>query len=283
VASANLNSRYVRLEQENFTEGNLSIRALPLYVNQETDSPRVAFTLIPGAAHSGDDIGIMRSVRNNAYDHPTVRAIRACLRVESQSDYTRVCHEFVAQAEDVRAKERVEEVDRAILKDRHFIHDATSMAIVRCFDDHGFPLSDFDYFFTGPEDDPNLLPAGSIINAQTNKRAASTTAFYVNHDLMAGTPRAVTADGRQLRSERPRMERLGIMIDVRPKDGFVRYLPTALWAQSENLDLLFRPNQTTIIDIVLRRVVGRGVYELEEWQPGWKPGSFKGQDIGEPI
>lgn len=283
VPSANLNSRYVRLEQENFTEGNRSIRALPLFKAEERDSPRVAFTLIPGVAHSGDEIGIMRSVRDNAYDHPTVRAIIQCLRVATQSDYTRVYHEFSAQTDEVRTRERVEEVDRAILKDRHYIHDAASMAIVRCMDDHGFPLADFDLFFTGPDDDPNRLPPGFLINAQTNKRAAATHTYYVNHDVMAGIGRITTAGGKELRPAMPRLERLGIMIDVRPKDGFVRYLPTALWAQPEHLDLLFRPNQTTIVDIVLRRVVGRGVFELEKWGPGWEPGSFKGQDEGAPI
>jgi hypothetical protein len=47
-----------------------------------------------------------------------------------------------------------------------------------------------------------------------------------------------------------------------PQDGFVHYQPAVLRADAAHLVSLVRPNETTVIDIVLKRMVREGVYRL---------------------
>ena len=57
----------------------------------------------------------------------------------------------------------------------------------------------------------------------------------------------------------PRGESLGVQITPRPDEGFVHYTRAALRAQKRNLAEFLKPDQTTLVDIALRRVVRRGV------------------------
>jgi len=44
--------------------------------------------------------------------------------------------------------------------------------------------------------------------------------------------------------------------------------------------MFLRPHETTLVDIVLRRIVRRGAFELTT---DLEPGSFKSQPPGEPV
>ncbi|MEJ2480643.1 MAG: hypothetical protein P8Y78_10825, partial [Acidihalobacter sp.] len=83
VAAANLNATYVRMTQENpkpVTEGDApKYEAKALRIREVRRSPRTAFALIEGRAHSGRTMGIMRSIRAGEQHDPAVDAILACL------------------------------------------------------------------------------------------------------------------------------------------------------------------------------------------------------------
>ena len=53
----------------------------------------------------------------------------------------------------------------------------------------------------------------------------------------------------------------------RPDDGFVRYLKCAYMATKDLFDKALNPNSTTMIDIVLQRVVDKEVFMLEPVTP----------------
>ena len=70
------------------------------------------------------------------------------------------------------------------------------------------------------------------------------------------------------------------MIRPRPVEGAVHHLPCELRASGDVLQMVLKPNQTTLVDIVLRRVVREGVFRLRK---GTKARSFKDDSRGEPL
>jgi hypothetical protein len=60
----------------------------------------------------------------------------------------------------------------------------------------------------------------------------------------------------------------------------VHYLPCELRASKQAMDAILKPNQTAMVEIVLRRVVREGVFRLDR---GTKQRSFKKDKPGAPL
>jgi len=286
VAAANLNSTYLRLEQE----GPRAVRgrkndyeAPKLEMAQELTSPRTAMLIAAGKSHGGTSKGIVRSVRpqvGRAADAVTIDAILDCLKVGTMADYARLCDRFDAQTAEVLREERLEIEDRILLPDTHFIHDRHAMVIFRLVDDAGHAIEDFDLLLTaGREADPNRFPRGFVVDRQRNRLHRGTLTYYFNHDVIVGCE-AVKRDGKVVREANAGAEMVGMRITPRPEEGFVHYLPCELRATRQTLKAIFKPNQTTLVDIVLRRVVREGVFRLDR---GTKQRSFKKDKPGPPL
>src|SRR5262249_50214184 len=156
TAAANLNATYFRLEQgtEVVDAGSSTepTKAFALNINTQENrrAPRTAFALIAGRSHSGEDMGIMRSVKNDGRRHPTVDAVLKCLVVSNADEYAALCDAFDADNDVVREAERVEQVKRVVfLPDSTYFHDSHTMVIFRVRDDRGYPIEDFDLTFIG--------------------------------------------------------------------------------------------------------------------------------------
>lgn len=264
VASANLNYTHVRLEQmapapdKNAALGFSAPRLTPA---APTLSPAVPLALIPGVCHSDLRMGIMRSIPADATPNATVIAILQCLRVATLKDYAAVFDAFRAQTAEVQQREQVE--DRSLIGpfDHQVIVDPCCMLVLRVRDDQGNALKDFDVLLTGKNNNPNGLPPGFFIDRQRNHLDPGTVTYYLNYSRMAGSP-AITYQGRQLRAALPSCEQLGLHVIPYPQEGFVLYQPATLTASAEQLESFIRPNQTTIVDVVMRRIVREGVYRL---------------------
>jgi hypothetical protein len=278
VAAANLNATYVKLIQspptpnndEEFTELNLTAH---------DTSPRTAFSIIRGRSHSGEDIGILRSIKNDGEIHPTIEAIVKCLNVETPENYEDLTDEFEKDNELVLEEERIEKVEKIFAQDRYFIHDRNSMIIFRLIDDKGFPVEDFDLKFTGENDSPNGLPPGFFVDKQRNKLTCSTLTYFFNYDVMTGCPSAEDGN-KEIREECLPLKELGLAIKARPDEGFVHYIEAHLKSAVDNVKDFLKPNQTIMVDIELKRVVHTGVFDLTKNEP---PEDFRDQDKGEPI
>ena len=286
VAAANLNATYIRLEQEKprAVAGRKGAYEAPkLKMAQEIDSPRTAMLIVAGKSHGGTSKGIVRSVRpsvGRAADRVTVDAILDCLKVATMAHYTRLCDRFDAQTADVLRDERLEVEDRILLPDTYFIHDRHAMVIFRVVDDAGHAIEDFDLLLTaGREADPNRFPRGFVVDRQRNRLQRGTLTYYFNYDVMMGCE-AVERDGKVVREAGKGAEMVGMRITPRPEGGFVHYLPCELRATRQSLKAIFKPNQTTLVDIVLRRVVREGVFRLDR---GTKQRSFKKDKPGPPL
>jgi hypothetical protein len=264
VAAANLNATLVRLVQEDPTGGT---EARLVADGRPKDSARVALALMEGKSHSGKEMGILRSVRDNGEPHPTVAATIQCILVEGQADYDRVSQEFAELTKAVFEKERVETEDRFLLPDSVYFHDAHSMVIFRIHDDYKFSVADFDLTLLGGARgriSPDLLPQGFFVDRQRNRRSAGTLTYYLNHDLMIGCEELKSPQNPSevVRKKRLGTDTVGLRLVARPGDGLVHYVTATLAAAAKSLADYLKPHQTTLVDVELRRVVHEGAFRL---------------------
>lgn len=277
VAAANLNHRHVTLHQQ--PPDDARARQLPLEVTADERLDGVPLAILEGRSHSGDAMGILRSIRDRQDEHPTVMAILDCLAVASAADYRRLGRQFARQNDIVLARQRVEERDLPGPFDRTVINDPCSQLIFRMFDDHGHRVRDFELLLTADGDDPDRLPPKFFIDRQKNHRDAATLTYYLNATRMLGDA-PVIQDGRELRPRLPATEGLGLKVRPFPQEGFVHYIPAILPASEEWLRELVRPHETTLVDIYLHRVVREGTYRLSKRHDY---DDFTGVEPGPPI
>ncbi|MBL8804970.1 MAG: phospholipase [Planctomycetes bacterium] len=287
VAAANLNATYVQLVQEfdeaEFAKGNWG--ATRLVVKQRKQAPRTALAVLPGLSHSGDEMGILRSVKlrdsGKLRPHPTVEALLECLGVGDEAAYDALCDRFDALTAKTQADERVEKVDGLFGFTREFKRPVATQMIVRVHDENGYQLDDFDFVLTSwipdspraelREPNPNLLPAGFFIDRQRNRRARGTLTYYLNHEIMSSAP----ALGVRI-APRPAPDPAA----KKPVDHFVHYVNAELAARTHTLLDFLRPNSTLLLDVVLQRVVRAGVLRLTTEV---KPKDFTRDDPGEAL
>jgi hypothetical protein len=287
VAAANLQANYVRLVQQapvpvpGAKAGRF--HAPELKLDTRLSAAKTPLRIVAGKSHSGDTRGIMKSVRaaaGTAKNQPTVDAIFSCIKVKTKNDYAAVAKAFDAASAQVQEEERLEVERRRLLRDTYFIHDLFSMVIFRVTDHEGYPVSDFDLILTGGENnDPNHLPQGFFADRQLNPNNRNTVTYYFNHSVMTGCDAVM--DGNDV--VRPKLEgttALGLKVVARPDTGFAQYMPCAITASTDVLKTVLVPNTTTMVDIVLRRVVGKETFRLDQ---GIDTNDFKRTKPGDPL
>jgi hypothetical protein len=282
VASANLNFAHVRIEQQAPVadpKAKLGFSAPLLKAEPVRLPPAVPLAILPGLCHSDVRMGIMRSVPAADAPHPTVSAILEALRVNDAKSYGEVFDRFAALSAETQEREQVEDRGPITGFDHKQLHDPCAMLVFRVRDDQGNPVRDFDVILTGAEDNPNRLPPGFFIDRQRNHLDPGCVVYYIDAARILGAP-ALVRDGKELRPALPPCTALGLRVIPFPQDGFVHYLPAMLRADAAHLVSLVRPNETTIIDIVLRRIVREGVYRLTR-EPS--PQDFTKQPPGPPV
>lgn len=266
AASANLNFGHVVLAQEPARaaagkgRAKQGAEAPALVAGRMRRAKGIPFALLEGRSHSGDARGVMKSVRDDGRPHPTVEAILDCLKVRDARGHALLAARFARHNAEVEARQQVE-VHGVGPFDREYLHDPCAMLLFRVRDDQGDPVKDFEIVLTAGADSPDALPPGFFVDRQRNRRDPGTVAYYVNAARLLGAP-AVLHGGRTLRPALKGAGTLGLKVVPYPQDGFVHYLPCALPATAAHLKAWVRPHETTVIDIVLRRVVREGVFRL---------------------
>lgn len=281
LSSAQLNACYVKLEQESFAKTEKRRGGLArLLLKEKVNSQLVAFALIEGCSHT-NELGIVTSVKNDAKPHPALTAVLECIRVNSHGDYTKLATEFSERNKKIFENEKVEIVDRKLLPDLEFIHDRCSMIIFRVVDNEGAVIDDFDLLLTGDENDPDGLPSGFFVDRQKNSRHLGTVTYYVNYDLLMGASEVVDPKSKKvLRGETIGLKRFGIQLFPQPDSGIVHYLGCQLNATIPYLKGFIEPNQTTMIDIEVKRVIHSGIFNLTRER---KENDFRDFNPGERI
>lgn len=261
VAAANLNYGQLRLEQQR--------RGFKL--SKQGQSPVTALGVLPGLSHSGADMGIMRSVKvTDDGSHPTVKAVLQCLNVSSANGYRTCVKELDALTHRTQNHERITAEKELFIFTRKFRTSRYFMLVFRVTDDRGNLLTDYDILFTaGPDYDANQLPPGFFVDRQRNNKSPDKLTYYLDYDVMAPW------------FEKPALQdKFGFQISARPAEGFAYYKVGEHRGTFSGLSKYFAPNQTVMIEIVLRRQVMDGVFRLTQ---NLAPQDFGQQQTGSPI
>jgi len=291
VAAANLQANYVRLVQQAPVPmpGEAGQYHAPeLKLDKNLSAAKTPLRIVKDASHSGNDKGIIKSVRAAAgtkKNQPTVDAIFSCITVKTKGDYSAVAEAFDAASAQVQQEERLEVESKIFREKTYFIHDSFSMVVFRVTDHEGYPVSDFDLMLTaGSDSDPNHLPKGFFADRQLNSINRNTVTYYINHSIMTGCEAVYYREKNKPDVVvRPRLvgtKFLGFQIVARPDEGFARYMPCSITASTDVLKAVIAPNATTMVDIVLRRVVGEGTFHLDK---GIDAHGFKRTKPGKPL
>jgi hypothetical protein len=115
-----------------------------------------------------------------------------------------------------------------------------SMLIVKVCDTAGDAIEDYDLVFTaGPDYSPDAMPRGFFLDRQRNQRSPNTLTYYFNFGALA------------------HVHEFGLVITPRPDRGPVHY------TRAEYRGTLFlRPDETTLLEVILERQVEGRVFTL---------------------
>jgi hypothetical protein len=278
AAAANLNCTYLRLEQQ-VVSGDRS--EVMFEVKEQKVSSKTAFLIVRDKAHSGDRIGVMRSIKADNEEHETLSGILQCIKVSNASDYNDVCKKFEEQTIIAQndPEEQIEADLHFLLPDKYFITDAKSMLIVKVIDEDGRDIGECDIVFTGPNNDPDKLPTGFLSDRQRNSLSRGTVTFFFNYTAMAGGPEIKYKD-KVLRPRKDGVQQLGLVIDPHNNSGFAHYVKGRINATDKQIETILKPNQTTLLEVVMKRVVHEGTFRIAQNRNAEE---FKDTDTGKTI
>jgi len=246
AAAANMNYRLLRLQQD----------CSEIMLSSTQSSVRTAFGVLPGLAHSGDDMGIIRSIKlDNAAKHPAARWVLRCLQVASVADYKAACDELDKLTAQTQRDERIEE-EKKFFGTKKYYTGRYSMLVFRFVDDRGDALNDYDLYITGgPNYSPDDLPEGFFIDRQRNKRNAGKLTYYLDYDVLRRGLKRQGLEGR-----------IGFRVVARPESGsdaLAFYRPLEFESEENAISEILRPNETLMIEIKLQRCVDATVFRVE--------------------
>jgi hypothetical protein len=245
VAGANMNCRYLRLAHTSeLLRSRPKTFALKSPTKSQTRTPQAApLGVFDNLSHSGKKMGIMRSVqKKRAKKTPIVREILQCLQVNDAQAYLESAERLGKLTEEQQAGKR-----------------RFSMLIFNIHDEVGnrFAKDDFDvYLLAGKKYNPNALPKGFFQDRQMNART-SNLVYYLNADRMG-----MIKDGL-----------FGVRVVARPTSGFSHYAAAEYRSAGFKVENILAPNQTTYVDIELRRLVDKNVFRFD--RASRPSGSFK--------
>ena len=246
VAAANMNYCLLRLHQDGDD----------LRMDIQRHSTPMALGVLPGLAHSGNDMGIIKSVTlQNAASHPTVKWVTRCLQVNSAADYASVSADLAKLTGTTQENERVERVKK-LFGSVTYRTSRYCMLVFKLIDDRGDTLTDYDLYITaGPEYSPDELPTGFFVDRQRNQRNPGKLTYYLDYDVLtAGL-------------SKPQMEgKLGLRIIARPTPGntaLAFYRPLEFRSDAKKLGEILRPNETLMVELKMARRVDATVFRVE--------------------
>jgi hypothetical protein len=247
AAAANMNYSLLRLHQDG--------KELKLDFSKRRQE--CAFGILPGRSHSGDEMGIIRSVKmKNADKHPTAKWVLRCLQVTSADEYKALSTELEELTARTQKDEHVEE-EKKLFGTKKYITSRYSMLVFRFLDDRGDTLSEYDLYITGgPHYSADDLPPGFFIDRQRNKRSSGKLTYYLDYDVL-----------RKGLSKEKMEGRIGFRVVARPEksdDALVFYEPIEFQSDEDAISEILRPNETLMIEIKFERKVDATVFRIED-------------------
>jgi len=199
-----------------------------------------------------------------------VKAVLQCLAVNSSANYRSCVRSLATITASTQEAERSKSRKQLFLFARNFKTSRYFMLVFRVIDDRGNELHDYNITFTaGPGYDANYLPPGFFVDRQRNSRCAGRLTYYLDYDVMARW------------FKRPLLQdKFGFEISARPDSGYACYTVGKYQGLFSSLQKYIAPNQTVMVEVVLKRQVMEGVFRLTRQL---EPEGFKQQPPGKPI
>lgn len=261
AAAANMNYGLIRLVQQ---DGKLQL-------HKHKQPENFAFGVLPGRSHSGEEIGIMRSITQDSDpSHPTVNWLLQCLAVSSATTYKRINKALADLSVLTQLTERKRSATELFLFEREFTTSRYCMFVFHIIDNRNNSISDYDLLFTaGPNYDENHLPEGFFVDRQRNQLNRGKLTYYIDYDKMAEWLTKPELQGK-----------LGFKVIARPSSGYAYYVVAEHRGTFSSLRHFFEPNQTLMVEIQLTRHVTEGVFRLT---PNLESATFKEQPKGSDL
>jgi hypothetical protein len=248
VAATNMNYSLLKLHQEgNNGEG--------LVIDKMIRTQPMAFGVLPGRAHSGKNIGIIRSVTMaNAATHPTAIWVLRCLQVKTRDSYNALAKELDKMTIETQKNEQTESVNTLIGK-REYITNRYSMIIFRLIDDRGNNLVDYDLYLTaGPQYSEYALPRGFFVDRQRNLHNRGKLTYFLDYDIMEAGINTPNMQGN-----------LGFCIKAYPEasnQALAYYRLLDFHSSLADMNKIIHPNETVMVEMMLQRRVDRTVARM---------------------
>lgn len=242
VAGANLNTRFMTLEQ---TDHKVTGRRRNSCELKVVGSPAVrtaeptAIGVFSSYSHSGSRMGIMAAKNSSQHTEEIVKTILYCLSVENTAAY---------QQQSNFLQDLTRHQQSLVSKGKGLVLSHFSILVFQVRDDQGHILhhDDYDIFLlAGKKYSPSVLPKGFFVDRQLNEQSHCLV-FYLDckkmHEIKDGL--------------------FGVRVSARPDEGFSCYMRGEYQSKGLPIEEVLAPNQTTYIEIVLKRRVDRNVFRF---------------------
>jgi len=236
LCSANMNYKILTLEQKcNEDPINVVVNSHKTYtypmrlVGDIKSAPNSAFEVITNASHSGDKYGIMESIKSYRAIKPVINSIIESLQIKSKTEYNNII-------EDMNKRTNIAQKEK-----QKYI-----MLVLNVKDNYGNKIDDYDMILLAGKDyEPNKLPKGFFMDRQKNDNS-SNLVYYINHNKIKNI----------------KDKKFGIRIVARPDVGFTHYSPAEFRSEDINIEHFLNPNETLMLDIILKRQIAKNTFVL---------------------
>ncbi len=196
----------------------------------------VAFYVAPKTAHTGDDFGIMMGVPAKG-GHAVLSAIDAALQVKDRKSYVALETDFALKTREVQNNE--------------LFYDGSPLnrycqLVFRITDDSGNNLTDYAIELIDGDRRGDKLPTGFAGHHHRNEARPERFIFYLNWDLLAKVPGG----------------KLGFRVNAATGTTLVEYPVFEFLGSVSDVSMFLKPNQTTFVDVVLKRRLNKNVFRL---------------------
>ncbi len=196
----------------------------------------VPYLVTPQTSHSDERYGVMGGVPARG-DHPVLSAVVHVLGVEDRKGYNALLADFAKRTEDLQRQDKF--YDGSHLN-RYF------QVVFRVLDNMGNRLHDYAIELIDASGRGDQLPSGFFADQHKNEADPEFFVFYLNFDRISEVKGG----------------KLGFRVQSVAHSPLVRYEDVVFEGALSQIGNFVRPNQTTLVEVVLKRRLNKNVFRL---------------------
>jgi hypothetical protein len=196
----------------------------------------IPFLVTPKTSHSNTDYGIMGSIPKRG-DHPAFAAILKALKIKDRRSYQALEADMAMQTHQLQRR------------DVHFDGsqlDRYCQLIFQVTDNMGNALKDYAVELIDAEGRGDRFPSGFVGHIRKNAVNPEFMTFYLNYDKLAHVKGV----------------KIGFRVQSYPDTPLVEYKTFEFIGNVSAVGNWLKPNQTTWVQVVLRRRLNKNIFRL---------------------